>query len=81
MKEVSATSQDLSALGTIGLAALDFVAKGQRAPDDWNAQQLAVIQQIQKPKGQLLLMPVSAIQKLVKAASTGGECSSTNLEQ
>jgi hexosaminidase len=81
VKEVSATSQDLSALGTIGLAALDFVAKGQRAPDDWNAQQLAVIQQIQKPKGQLLLMPVSAIQKLVKAASTGGECSSTNLEQ
>jgi hexosaminidase len=78
VKEVSATSQDLSMLGTIGLAALDFIAKAQRAPDDWNAQQLALIQQIQKPKGQLLLMPAPAVQKLVEAASAGGVCSSPN---
>jgi len=78
VKEVSATSQDLSMLGTIGLAALDFIAKAQRAPDDWKAQQLALIQQIQKPKGQLLLMPAPAVQKLVEAASAGGACSSPN---
>ncbi|MGC1619432.1 MAG: family 20 glycosylhydrolase [Candidatus Acidiferrum sp.] len=78
VKEVSATSQDLSTSGVIGLAALDFVAKGQRAPDDWKAQQLSVLLQIQKPKGQLLLMPAQAVQKLVEAASTGGTCSSTN---
>ena len=78
VKEVSATSQDLSMLGTIGLAALDFIAKAQRAPDDWKAQQLALIQQIQKPKGQLLLMPAPAVQKLVEAAAAGGACSSPN---
>jgi hexosaminidase len=78
VKEVSATSQDLSTLGAIGLAALDFIAKKQRAPEDWKAQQLAVLQQIQKPKGQLLLMPAPAVQKLVEAASTGGVCSSPN---
>src|SRR5579864_1219924 len=78
VKEVSACSQDLSTLGTVGLAALDFIVKGQRAPDDWKAQQLALIQQIQKPKGQLLLMPTAAVQKLVEAASTGGACSATN---
>jgi len=75
VKEVSASSQDLSTLGTVGLAALDFIAKGQQAPDDWKAQQLALIQQIQKPKGQLLLMPAPAVQKLIEAASTGGTCS------
>jgi hypothetical protein len=78
VKEVSASSQDLSTLGTIGLAALDFIAKAQRGPDDWKAQQLTALQLIQKPKGQLLLMPVPAVQKLVEAASTGGTCSSPN---
>ncbi len=78
VKAVSATSQDLSTLGVIGLAALDFIAKGQRAPDDWKAQQLAALQQIAKPKGQLLLMPAPAVQKLVEAVSTGGACSSPN---
>jgi hexosaminidase len=78
VKEVSASSQDLSTLGTVGLAALDFIGKKQRAPDDWKAQQLAVLQQIQKPKGQLLLMPVPAVQKLVEAAATGGACASPN---
>jgi hexosaminidase len=78
VKEVSARSQDLSTLGAIGLAALDFIARGQRAPDDWKAQQLAALQQIQQPKGQLLLMPAPAVQKLVEAASTGGACSASN---
>jgi hexosaminidase len=78
VKAVSATSQDLTTLGAIGLAALDFIAKGQRAPDDWKAQQLAALQQIEKPKGQLLLMPASSVQKLVESVSTGGACSSPN---
>jgi len=77
-KEVSATSQDLSTLGSVGLAALDFLAKGQRAPEDWKTQQLAVLQQLEKPKGQLLLVPVPAVQKLVQAASVGGACPASN---
>jgi hexosaminidase len=78
VKAVSASSQDLATLGAIGLAALDFISKGQRAPDDWKTQQLALLQQIEKPKGQLLLMPASSVQKLVEAASTSGACSSPN---
>ncbi|MGB6499264.1 MAG: family 20 glycosylhydrolase [Candidatus Acidiferrum sp.] len=75
VKEVTTSSQDLSTLGAIGLAALDFLAKGQPAPEDWKAQQLTVLQQLQKPKGQLLLMPADAVQKLVEAVSPGGTCS------
>jgi hypothetical protein len=56
------------------LAALDFAAKGGAAPDDWKAQQLAVVEQVQKPKAQLLLMPAPAIQKLVEAVAAGGSC-------
>jgi hexosaminidase len=77
VKEAAASSQDLSTLGAVGLAALDFIAKGQRPPDDWKVQQITLVQQIQKPKGQLLLMPAPAVQKLVEA-SAGGACSATN---
>jgi hexosaminidase len=76
VKEGAQTSQDLSALGTAGLAALDFIAKGGGAPDAWKAPQLAAIQQTQKQKAQLLLMPAPAVQKLIEAAAAGGTCSS-----
>src|SRR5256714_1534092 len=71
VKEVAASSQDLSALGTVGLAALDAIAKGQPAPDAWKAQQLAILEQVKKPKAQLLMIPAPAIQKLIEAASAG----------
>jgi hexosaminidase len=74
VKEVAATSQDLSSLAAVGLAALDYLSKGSPAPDDWKAQQLAIIEQAKTPKSQLLLMPAPAIQKLVEAAAAGGSC-------
>jgi len=77
VKEVSANSQDLSTLGGIGLAALDFVDKGSSAPDDWTNQQLATIEQIKKPKAQLLMMPAAAVQKLVECVSAGTPCATT----
>jgi len=77
VKEVAQTSQDLAALGSSGLAALDFIAKGGGAPDSWRAEQTAAIQQTQKPKAQLLLMPATAVQKLVDAAAAGGSCVGT----
>jgi hexosaminidase len=74
VKEVGQTSQDLSALAKVGLAVLDLIAKGAGATDSWKAEQTAAIQQIQKPKAQLLLMPAGAVQKLVDAAGAGGGC-------
>src|SRR5437899_3904376 len=75
VKEVAANSQDLSALGTAALAALDAIAKGQPAPDTWKAQQLATLEQVKKPKAQLLMIPAPAVQKLIEAAAGGGPCS------
>jgi hexosaminidase len=74
VKEVAPVSQDLSTLGSVGLAALDFLTKGQPAPDDWKIQQLAALQQIAKPKAQLLIMTAPSVQKLVEAASSAGAC-------
>jgi len=77
VKEVAASSQDLSTLGSIGLDALDFITKGQPAPADWKTQQLTTLDQIAKPKAQLLLMPTAAIQKLVEA-SAASPCVGSN---
>jgi len=71
VKEVAANSRDLSALGTMGLAALDAIAKAQPASDLWKAQQLHYHRASEKPKAQLLLIPVPAVQKLIEAAATG----------
>jgi hypothetical protein len=60
-----------------GLAALDAIAKGQPAADSWKAQQLAIMDQMKKPKAQLLLIPVPAVQKLIEAAAAGGACSAS----
>ena len=73
VKEVARTSQDLAALGAIGLSALDFLSKGASAPSDWKTSQLAAIEEIKKPKAQLLLIPAGEVQKLVE--STGNGCS------
>ncbi len=74
VREVAERSQDLSALGTMGLAALDAIAKRQPPEDSLKTQQLATIEQLKKAKAQLLLIPVPAVQKLVEAAASGGAC-------
>jgi hexosaminidase len=74
VKEVAATSQDLAAVASVGLAALDTLEHGANTDEVWKAQQSAVVQQALKPKGQLLLMPAAAIQELIDAASAGGSC-------
>jgi hexosaminidase len=74
VKEIEPLSQDLSLLGVWGLAALDALAHGQEVSDSTKAQQLAALEQVKKPKGQLLLIPASAVQRLIEAVSPGGTC-------
>jgi hexosaminidase len=75
VKEIEPLSQDLSLLGVSGLAALDALAHRQTISDSTKAQQLAALDQVKKPKAQLLLIPAPAVQRLIEAASSGGTCS------
>ena len=67
--EIVPLSQDLSAVATTGLQALDYIDRGERAPDAWATQQFTLLAEAQKPKAQLLLMVVPSVQKLVEASS------------
>jgi hexosaminidase len=69
VKEVTSLAQALSTVAAVGLQALDYMDRAERAPDDWKTQQLATLQEAQKPKAQLLLMIVSPVEKLVEAAA------------
>jgi hypothetical protein len=75
VKENAATSQDLSAIAAAGLAALDAISENAKADDAWKSQQSVILTQAQKPKSQLLLIPVTGVQKLVDEAAAGRACS------
>jgi hexosaminidase len=62
-------SQSLSALGAVGLQALDYLDKGQPAPDSWKTQQLAIIDQAKTRQADMLLMVVAPVQHLVEASA------------
>jgi hexosaminidase len=66
LKEVEPLSLSLTSLGVAGLQALDYIDKGERAPDDWKAQQLAMIEQAKRPKANLQLAIVPAVQTLIE---------------
>jgi len=75
VKEVAPSSQDLTAVATLGLAALDAITSGTPLSDDAKVQSTAAIAAASKGKAQLLLIPAGTIQKLVEAAAKAGPCS------
>lgn len=64
-------SEDLAALATAGLQALDAIAKKQPLPDSWRAEQAGITERAMKPRANLLIMVAPAMQKLVDASIAG----------
>jgi hexosaminidase len=77
LKDVAPISQKLSALGAAGLAALDYLDRGEPAPPAWVAQQLALVEQAEKPQAQLLIMVAPAVGKLIHASAGQAPASSS----
>jgi hexosaminidase len=76
LKEVAPVSKNLSALGAAGLAALDYLDRGEAAPSAWMSDQLALVEQAKKPQAQLLIMVAPSVEKLIKAS--GGQSSASS---
>jgi hexosaminidase len=68
LKEVAPLSQNLSTLGAAGLAALDYLDRGEQAPSKWIGEQLALIEPAKKAQAQLLIMVAPAVEKLIQAS-------------
>ena len=69
VQEAAPVSQNLATVAATGLRALDYLDRGEKAPQDWKTQQLALMQQAFQPKAQVVLMIVPAVQKLVQASA------------
>jgi hexosaminidase len=72
LKELSPVSQNLASLSGAGLQALDYIDGGERASDSWRNEQIAMLQQIEKPTADLILAVAPGIQKLVEASANTG---------
>lgn len=69
LKEIAPLSQNLSALGAAGLAALDYIEHGSKPAADWLNQQRSIIAASGQPHAELLLAITPALEKLVQAAA------------
>ena len=58
----------LDSVAAIGQEALDYLDRGQRAPADWTARNLAALQQLEAPRGLLRVTAVPAVRLLVQTA-------------
>ena len=74
VKEVAGTSRDLSSIGAIGLTALEAIASAQPLSADQQTELNSALSGAAKPRTQILLMPVGAVQKLLAAASQPSPC-------
>jgi len=66
--EARSLSRDLSALGEVGLQALEAVASGHAPPRAWREQAERVLERAQKPRAELELAALPGVGKLVLAA-------------
>jgi hexosaminidase len=75
MKEYSLLQEDvpvaenLAAVGTAGLEALDYLDSGKPAPQAWVTEKTAMLDRAWRPQAELLLMVVPPVRKLVEAAA------------
>jgi hexosaminidase len=69
LAEIEPLSQDLAEIAGIGLEALAMLEKNQSASASWKDDKFEVLKRAKEPRGQAELMVVTAIEKLVAAAS------------
>src|SRR6266481_6279577 len=69
LNEVVPLSQNLQAIATAGLQALDYLKTGGRAPAAWRDQQIALLKQAEKPQAEMLNTVVPSVLRLVEATT------------
>jgi hexosaminidase len=68
LQEAVPLAEDVSALAVAGLEALDYLEAGKRAPEAWASEKVALLDRAAQPRAELLIMIVSPVRKLIKAA-------------
>ena len=67
LREIESLSQDLTTISEIGMAAGNYYSSRQKPSAAWHERSLELLEAARKPRGQVMLMVVDPIEKLVKA--------------
>jgi hexosaminidase len=67
LAELKPVSRNLSAVGAIGLRALEYLQSGQNAPPDWLARQTETLGQMETPSAEVSLAAVRPVRLLLEA--------------
>jgi hexosaminidase len=65
LRDLAVLSKNLSALGVIGLQALDYLESGKPAPKEWISEQKHVLDQMEKPADEVKLAAVRTLRSLL----------------
>jgi len=68
LNELTPVSQTVASLGAAGLQALDYLDKGEKAPDAWKEQTLALIARAKKPQADLFIAVIPGVETLINAS-------------
>ncbi len=69
LKEIQSMSIDLSTISSIGLKALDYINSNKNADEQWINESMQEINKVKESRGQVQLMVVAPIEKLVMKAA------------
>ncbi|MEX0686340.1 MAG: family 20 glycosylhydrolase [Balneolales bacterium] len=69
LEEIESLSYDLSRLSAKGIEALVYITENKKADKDWSKQALKIVEESSVPRGQVEIMVVSAVKKLIQTAS------------
>jgi hexosaminidase len=67
--ELASLSRNLSALGSIGQRALEYLKTGTAAPDAWVSSQMKVLKEMEQPSAEVILAAVRPVRLLLEAVS------------
>jgi hexosaminidase len=60
-------AEQMSELGALGLEAISYLSSGESAPSGWKAQKLAILDEAEKPQGDVRFTVLKPLRNLVNA--------------
>jgi hexosaminidase len=71
LQEIVPISDEVAAVASAGLEALDYLARHQPPPSDWTTRQRTLMEEAAKPRAELLIAITPGVSKLIDAAAGG----------
>jgi hexosaminidase len=69
LSELESISRKVSNYATAGLQALDWLEAARRPPESWTGEQASLLQQVDRPDAELLIMILPGVRRLVEGAN------------